>query len=321
MAKQHSSINGVLGFCGLVICGLGYYFYDSYSVNQQAKNTLTNTINSINRYKSLDLYPSQENLEIQKKLVTEYDEKVKTLIMVLKGLQPKAEVVSDTAFQAKLKKKISEIKTFTKDKKMALPADFTLGFSEYVNELPKTGDVATELSNYLDANDALVRLLAEQGAQSLDSFERSVITAEKALKAEKSKSNQTNSPDQSNQGQKLTDKKQLKLTFTADQAQVQAIFSALASPSIMSYFTSVRQVRIENEKQEAPMKSITLENKTGLETLEVEPEKSDQKTTKKSSEVQPAAADSLVVLGNEKLKVYLEIDLVTFLNTPAANSR
>ena len=107
-----------------------------------------------------------------------------------------------------------------------------------------------------------------------------------------------------------------------DQGVLQTILSKLASPSEMPYFTVVRLLRIENEVQVGPAR-VALASKLEPEASEVAPAGDEAKPAPKG--VQPASPDSLVVLGKEGIRAYLEIDLVKFIDhkaaAPAAGTR
>jgi hypothetical protein len=79
----------------------------------------------------------------------------------------------------------------------------------------------------------------------------------------------------------------------------------------------VRLLRIENETQVGPAR-VALASK--LEPTEVgeqaSPAVDESKPAPKG--IQPATADSLVVLGKEGIRAYLEIDLIKFIDQKAA---
>jgi hypothetical protein len=104
-----------------------------------------------------------------------------------------------------------------------------------------------------------------------------------------------------------------------DQGVLQTILSKLASPSEMPYFTVVRLLRIENEVQVGPAR-VALASKLEPTDLgePVAPAVDESKPASKG--IQPATADSLVVLGKEGIRAYLEIDLIKFIDRKAAAS-
>jgi hypothetical protein len=113
---------------------------------------------------------------------------------------------------------------------------------------------------------------------------------------------------------------------------LQSILSKLASPSEMPYFTVVRLVRIENEVQVGPARVALSASPTpgpggepGNDEASAPASAPAAPTEAKPATKgeQPATRDSAVVLGNEGLRAYLEIDLVKFIDhskTAAAGS-
>lgn len=312
----------ILGVTGLGAIGVGAMLFNAWSAAGSAQEEFDAVNASIATLRSAPLAPTPENLAAKQTLIQEYQKIVGNLSLVLYKLQPEDKPISNTDFQAKLKTKIAEIKKLGGNK---LPAEFNLSFDQYTSELPKSDQVATELSTYLDSIDEVVKLLLASGINSMDMMERSELPSEKGLpdkpassakaKAKGIQSRQNQAPTAVN----ITDRRQLKVVVRADQAALQTVLSKLASPSDMPFFTVVRLLRIENESQEGPPRvATTSPSGDGLPpvTPTTPAPTSDSAATEAAEPkaVQPAPTDSRVVLGKETLRAYLEIDLVKFLN-------
>ena len=309
----------ILGVTGLGALGLGALLFNAWSAAGSAQEEFDTVNTSIANLRSSELSPTTENLAAKQALVQDYQKIVGNLSLVLYKLQPEDKPISNTDFQAKLKSRIAEIKKLGGNK---LPAEFNLSFDQYTSELPKSDQVASELSTYLDAIDEVVKLLLASGINSMDMLERSELTSEKGLpdkdaNTSKSKSKNSLSKQAAPAAVNITDRRQLKVVVRADQSALQTLLSKLASPSDMPFFTVVRLLRIENESQEGPPRvamsapvsaPTTTEGNAGAAPTEVVAAKA----------VQPAPVDSRVVLGKETLRAYLEIDLVKFLNPQTA---
>lgn len=309
----------ILGVTGLGALGLGALLFNAWSAAGSAQEEFDTVNMSIANLRSSELSPTPENLAAKQALVQDYQKIVGNLSLVLYKLQPEDKPISNTDFQAKLKNRIAEIKKLGGNK---LPAEFNLSFDQYTSELPKSDQVASELSTYLDAIDEVVKLLLASGISSMDMLERSELPSEKGLPAKdanasKSKSKNSLSKQAAPAAVNITDRRQLKVVVRADQSALQTLLSKLASPSDMPFFTVVRLLRIENESQEgpprvamsAPVSAPTVtEGNAGAAPTEVVAAKA----------IQPAPVDSRVVLGKETLRAYLEIDLVKFLNPQTA---
>lgn len=314
----------ILGLTGVGVIGLGSILFNAWSSAADAQGIYDATNVSIANLKSAPLGPTQDNLAQKQALVDGYKAAVGKLSTVLYKLQPEDKPTTTTELQAKLKARIADIK---KDGSGRLPAEFNLGFDQYTNELPKSDQLASELSTYLDSVESIVRLALKSGIKSLDTLDRSPLVSEKGepdkpkqtVKA-KAKGVLTRSPVPTTVA--ITERRQVRLVVRADQAAIQTLLSGLASPSEMPFFTVVRLLRIENEAQVGPPRaatSISAESNGSIvgEKPIVEADTSAKPT---QNSTQPASPDSFVVLGRETLRAYLEIDLVKFLNPQAQQS-
>ncbi|MCA1963431.1 MAG: Amuc_1100 family pilus-like protein, partial [Prosthecobacter sp.] len=166
----------ILGLTGVGVIGLGVMLFNAWSgaTSAQEEFDLVNT--SLARLKSSPLAPTPENLEQKQKLVKAYVDEVGKLSLVLYKLQPEDKPTTNTEFQAKLKARIAEIRKLAGNK---LPADFNLAFDQYTSELPKSDQVAAQLSTYLDSVEEIVKLAVKSGVQSILLFERSPLPSEK----------------------------------------------------------------------------------------------------------------------------------------------
>ncbi len=318
----------VLGVTGVGVLGLGYVLYGAWSSASEKKDTFDSTNSSLVSLKSAKLAPTEQNLAAKSAAVTEYSAAVTSLYKLLHDLQPKVTALTGTEFQAKLKAKAADIRKLG-DKR--LPADFNLTFEKYNTELPQSDEQATELSGYLDSVDAITRLLLNSGVLSIVSVERSLLASEGGAPAKPAAAPKGGKPGAAAPS-KATERRQVTVVLNTDQAALQILLSRLASPSEMDYFTVVRRLRIENQAKEGPVRTFgtaavdptgaTAAPAAGAEATKVETVAgAPTPATPGPAAIiatQPAPPDSRIVLGDEKLKVYLEIDLVTFTGPQAA---
>ncbi len=293
----------ILGVTGAGVVGLGVMLFNAWSTAGEAQEEFDAINVSLEALKSGTLSPTPEHLAAKQKLVKDYSDAVGKLSLVLYKLQPEDKPISNTDFQAKLKAKIAEIK---KEGAARLPAEFNLAFDQYTNALPKSDQVAAQLSTYLDSVNEIVKMLLKSGVKSIDLLERSDLPSEK----DEADKDSSSSADKS--GVSITERRVVRVRIRTDQGPLQTLLSNLASPSEMPYFTVVRLLRVENEVQEGPPRVVTAAAKA--------PEPAQEGAKPTSPGIQPAPADSRVVLGKETLRAYLEIDLVKFLNPQTAAS-
>lgn len=288
------------------------------------------------------LYPSEENVDALAKKVSAYEDGVGKLGDVLLRIQPKSEDIKDTEFQAKLKEKIAAVRAKADQAKCNLPKDFAFGFDVYGRQVPPAA-AAVELKDYFDSVEAIVAALIDNGVASIDTFERSELKIEKGEPEVKPEPARTESKSKAKSASKIrgkaskpakeitkvVERRHLTMTITTDQRPLQAVMNILASPTKMPYFTVVRNLRIENEKQDGPLRNMpmpagTPEVNHDSGVKQVEPQSKEGETAAPKLEVitapKPLPPDAVAVIGGEKLKVYLEVDVIKFVApTPEAS--
>lgn len=335
--RANKTLAAIMGVFLAAAAGVGFLVVKAWLALGESKERFDTTNNSLASMKSADLYPSPENRDKKKAAVEEYEKQVTTLSKVLLSLQPEVQPISETDFQAKLKARIAEVRALA-GKSTRLPADFALAFPDYTASLPKSAEVASELSDYLDAADAVARALIESKVESVELFERTPLASETGQPAEPAAPPARQGPaagkgkgGPARQMARLVERRTLTLSLTCDQGALQNVLNRLASPSQMPHFTAVRLLRIENEKNEGPLRSeVAAQINKNTAPLVEEPESSTEIVISPDGQPAPAASnpnvitpakpgiqDAVGVLGQEKLKVYLEIDLIRFVNPEA----
>lgn len=345
--RENKKMASIMGVFLALAAALGFLVFTAWSSLGEAQDRFAAANNGLAAMKSADLFPSPENLAKKKAAVEDYEKKVSTLSRVLLSLQPAVEPISETDFQAKLKAVIADVRTRA-EKITRLPGDYALGFSEYTASLPKSATVAQELSDYLDAAGAVTKALIDAGVEALDTFERSQLASEKGEPAPPP------APPKARPGvppgrapalkqaapvkevAKMVERRTLTLTLTCDQGALQKLMNQLASPSQMPYFTAIRLLRVENEKSEGPLRAAITQELTKQATatgIEDGAATADQVVIGADGQPAPAAEaaasnviaaakpglkDAVSVAGQEKLKVYLEIDLIKFIDSAAS---
>jgi len=325
--QQNKVPAAILGVSAIGAAGLGFMLFSAYSSYSTTLDQFDAVNNSLASLKSATLAPTPENLAIKQGLVKEFTDASGKLSLVLNTLQIDNKPTTDTEFQAKLKTTIADSRKTASEHGMGLPAIYNLAFDKYTSELPKSNEQATELSGYLDAVNSIVTSFAKAGVKQVEMLERSDLESEKGVSTKPAPRPQQRPGAQNRPAPaaapKLSERRQVRAMLTLDQAALQVVMSNLASPSEMPYFTVVRLLRIENERQDGPLRSEmnipVPQEPTGGDAPQIEipgaPPKAEQPAT-----ISPAPVDSVAVLGNEKLRVFLEIDLVYFMNAQTAST-
>jgi hypothetical protein len=320
---------------------LGVLAYFSYSSYTDSLTELQDVNRKLVSAEGAKLYPNEENQNKLAAAVNEYEGAVGGLTQVLLHLQKPAVSILDTEFQAALKQRISEVKGAA-DGKTALPKDFNLGFDAYTKSLPKSPEASRQLNDYFEAVSAIVNACIDSGVASIDTLERSELDIEKPdapppppptkaeLKAAKSKSRSKGKgkvavPVQMTQ---VVERRQLTLQLTTDQTPLMNLMNTLADANQMPFFTVVRLAHIENEKQAGPSTNISAPRASTPSREEPAPQPendgaaSGQAPKPAAVEVivpeKAASPDAIAVMGHEKLKVQLIIDIVRYQEASTA---
>lgn len=308
------------------VLGLGFFLFQSYSAYTSNKEEWDNTQNELKRVEGAKLYPDADNSKEKEKRVVEYSENVNALRNALldPAVQQPVKALSETEFQAKLKDRVNAVKKAADAQGIKPPADFALGFGEYTASLPRSAEVAAELGLHLDVMEKLFGALVDSGVKSIEMFERAALPGEKAPtpEADATKPKPNNRPR--NQSKKpiiteeaaaapVLDRYTAKIMFTSDQAPLQSVINTLSDPAKMPHFMVVRMLRIENEQKEGPLKTA-VEDMVKQASHETSSSSTSEAAIAQNVIVAPAPLppDAVTIMGNEMLKVYLEVDYIRF---------
>lgn len=321
--KKLAAILGLMVFGGIGLAVMLFMAYSAYAASLERHQAVNASLASI---KGAKLFPSPENVQAKETAIGQYEDAVDSLGSVLIRLQQPVKPMTDTDFQARLKARIAEVKQMAEGR-TTLPKEFAFGFDTYTGSLPRSAEAAAELGDYLAAVDEMVKMFIDAGIASITALERSELSVEKGAPppppppppkkdakvktTTKTKSGKQAAPPK--EIAKVVERRTVKCSVVADQGPLQVLMNKLASPSQMPFFTVVRLLRVENEKLEGPLRSAVQAPRDD----ETEPKPPTEPPNPNIIEpAKPAREDSVAVLGQENLKVYLEIDLVRFLEPP-----
>ncbi len=315
--RENKSLAAIV-FAGLAgVLGLGFLLFRGYDAYSSSKELFASTAGNLAHMKSAPLAPTPENLKAKADAVKAYDQVVGKLGTVLLTLQQEDKPISDTDFQAKLKSLIAETKQKANQSRIGLPPEFAFGFDEYTASLPSTSEAASQLSTYLDSVHAVVQLMLDSGVRGIMTLERTPLAVEKGAEKEDPRKRQGQRPPPGGAppqaASQATEARTITVSAELDQVPLQLLMNRLASPSGIPFFTVVRNLRVENVVQMGPLRSdvfVPSGGEASLETSGVEGEDAPSDGTIRAAEPEPP--DAVAVMGNENLRVYMEIDLVRF---------
>ncbi len=310
----------VLGAGALV---LGYLGWSASATAEEAETKYKNAVTDLDRLEKAPLSRTKENAAKKTTLVKTYVDQVQALNTSMMAWQtPLNDSESNESFQKKLNEAVKAVRANGVSSQVKVPEKFDLGMDKYLAGFPVPG-TAPRLSAQLDSLIFLINAAMSAGVSSIDSLTRGELAFEKettgttptasaaltpaqkaaAKKAEAEAKSKAKAPagpavDEST----VLERQPLTLTVTGKNHSVIALLEALAntSPEKMApHFFVIRTLRVENQLKDGPAKTQTVEKKENEET---------GPDGKKSVVIR----DAMYLLGNEQVKMHLDLDLIRF---------
>ncbi len=301
------------GFGAVMLVGvgtLGYLTYDASDAYDKAKSEYESAVGELHRLEGLAPFPNDEHL---KKFIAQKDElkaRIRVLQMSLAATQLKADSISPTAFQDKLKEAVARVSGKVAEAKVKLPEKFYLGFAEYQSEPPKDA-IAPFAFRELRSIEMLMNMLIDAKEVTLSELTRSALKGERDPKAAPKVEEKPNAKDKSGDGEgkmKLVHKDSITLKFTTSQDRFNKILNQIVSSK--EQFFIPRVVTVLNEKQEPPAKSLAA---APAPAPVLQPDGTTAPAP--DGEIRPSQLE--YIFGTERLDVTLELDLVDFAEPDA----
>jgi hypothetical protein len=261
-------------------------------------------------YDQLPLYPKTAHEDGKNKALAEYRRTIETLQTAFSryGAKPSPDITPQE-FTSKLLAANAEIRKAFEDVGGVVPEPFFVGFESYKTTLAPAKTTGI-LSYQLDVIQKILIALAKSKPAALKNLYRPVLPEEE---------NQKYTPSPTEVCRSFP----LEITFSASEPSARAFLNSLSS--VENQMIVVRSLRVTNEKKDAPRSSDAKFDKPvindpagadvssggfvvpGEEAAAVEP-----KTTEP---VVPVVDNSRIlsqVLGNEKIQVFLRLDILEF---------
>jgi|GEM_PF-2551838 len=304
--KKNSFLTTFLAVLAIGTLGLGYLLFSSFKAHQAASAAFDDEKDAVATLQAKPLTPNKVNLEARKAQVEQFAATVTQLQQGLLAAQPPldSEAPSDK-FQTTLTETLNAIKVQAELTKLSSRAgsDFDLGFGKYLANLPPKQAVP-DLLYQLGAVDAMVRTMLTDRVSSIDDINRAELDVETgkadASDAKPAAGRGAAKKPGSSTGVLAEDlvlkRYPMEIRFTGSPRSIQDVLNHLAASK--DYFYAVRSLRIENERKEGPPKGVA--------------------ATSDSSE--ESKKDSVIVLGGEKVAVWLAVDLIRFLPPTVASA-
>lgn len=300
----------------LVIGGTGFYAFSSYGSYKVAMEGWDAKVGSIQSLERKVPYPNEENSEEVKDSLDKYKAAVKQLSDTLKTFQrPLNKELANTEFQQRVKKRVEEFRQFARTGGLEIDSttEFQLGFDSYANTLPQP-ELVPVLDYELEAIDHLLRTLVESGAETISAFQRDPIPGE------------SGGADKFDSG--VVHKYSVRFRFNGSFEAFQNFVNALANDK--EFFYILRVLKVKNDATDGALKASAsggpsfarYENPTTKEVATPEmladwgadgASETDIAAKAKEAGFVKADQDARVLMGQEKISVFVVIDITRFL--------
>lgn len=305
-------------FALLIIGGSAFYAFSGYSKYSEAMGSWDEKVRTIESLERKVPYPNEENAEALEARKDELDGAVQGLFESLDAFQrPLDKEMTNTQFQEKVVERVQQFREFAKEEEMGLledPQTFQLGFDVYATDIPKP-ELVPYLNYELEAIDKLLRQLGKSDAEALITFERDPIPGEQG------------GPEK--QESSVVHKYPIRLRIQARHDSYQKFINGMANDK--EFFYILRVLKVKNENPEGPIKLVADDGTTDLpayinpDTQEIAsyarlvewgyPDSTSEEITAAAREFgfELNKQDARVLMGEEKLNVFMVIDIVRFV--------
>lgn len=321
--KQNKFIVGYGVVTAVGAAVLGYLCYSASTENEEAVTNLKNKESQVAQLQKAPLYPNPENVKKKAEQVDAYSVELDKLQNALITFQrPLDNEIKGDAVNIKLGKYKAALEAIATGRGITLPQSFDVGLGRYLTGSPELA-AAPKVDYLVDSVNALLTRLFQNGISKLDLIEcpkqayeedkTGVVVPEKKVGkaapkkavADKNKKAEAKEVPPALPEDSVFTRYKIRLQFTSSEKAAQDFLNEIATLPKDGPFYIVNLLRVENEKKVGPSKGATFTPAAvpgipgGLTG-----------TT--------AMIDSHYILGNEKIMVYLDMDLVRFLDPSVA---
>ena len=314
-SKAWLTVFGVVA--AVVLGGSGFYAFSSYGKYAAAMEGWDAKVGTIEGLERRVPYPNEKNAEAIAASLETYKASVQSLSETLKSFQrPLNKELANTDFQQQVKKRVEEFRAVAKTGGLEIDSttEFQLGFDSYANTLP-TPELVPVLDYELEATDHLLRKLVECGAETLAGFQRDAIPGE------------TGGAEKHDSG--VVHKYPVRFRFKGSTEAFQKFVNALANDK--EFFYVLRVLKVKSDGTEGAIKLVA--DATSVDTAKYQNPATKEIAgaalltewgagTATESEVEAKAKaagfvksdlDARVLMGQEKLSVFVVVDITRFL--------
>jgi hypothetical protein len=253
------------------------------------------------RLESGNPYPSTANVAKMKTYLDEYKSTLDKLKAELKTHMLAEAPLAPNEFQTRLRQAIGAVAENARNHRVKLPANFNLGFDEFVSALPSPDDAPT-LGQELAQIQLLLNTIIEARVDAITAFRRvpqwgAVSAASPAAAATPPRGPQKPPP-----GPKLIEQRTVEISLSASPSAGRKAINQISAAN--DQFFIVRAVYIKNQKDKGPARENPTGTNVGVPSIPAAGAAASPAAT-------PAGPLNFIV-GNEHIDLSARVDLVNF---------
>ena len=253
------------------------------------------------RLESSDPYPSQANVAKMKTYLDEYKSALDKLKGELKTHMLPEAPLAPNEFQTRLRQAIGAVAENARSHRVKLPANFNLGFDEFVSALPSLED-APALGQELGQIQLLLNTIIEARVDAITAFRRIPLSGVTSAPSPAAAATPPRGPQKPPPGPKLMEQRTVEISLSASPSAGRKVINQISTSN--DQFFIVRAVYVKDQKDKGPSR----ENPAGI-TVAV-PSMPAAGTTPGGAAT-PAGPLNFIV-GNEHIDLSARVELVNF---------
>jgi len=241
----------IAGSALLVALGLLWWTRSSFA---DAMASYQDSVSEQTRLESSNPYPSQTNVAKMRTYLDEYKGALDKLKTELKTHMLPDAPLAPNEFQTRLRQAISAVAENARSHRVKLPANFNLGFDEFVSALPSPDD-APALGQELSQIQLLLNTIIEARVDAITSFRR--VPQSAAVSAATPAAAATPPRGAQKPPAKLIEQRTVEISLSASSSAGRKVINQISTAS--AQFFIIRAVYFKNQKDKGPAR----ENPTG----------------------------------------------------------
>jgi hypothetical protein len=241
----------IAGGALLVALGLLWWTKSSFA---DAMASYQDSASEQTRLESGNPYPSQTNVAKMRTYLDGYKDALDKLKTELKTHMLPEAPLAPNEFQTRLRQAISAVAENGRSHRVKLPANFNLGFDEFVSALPSPDD-APALGQELSQIQLLLNTIIEARVDAITSFRR--VPQSVAVSAASPATAATPPRGAQKPPAKLIEQRTVEVSLSASSSAGRKVINQISTAS--DQFFIIRAVYIKNQKDKGPVR----ENPTG----------------------------------------------------------